>query len=525
MKEDLVIHKLNESHVYIETSIAIVSQLSDSFTFYANNYKYHPKFKAKLWDGKIRLFNAAKSTMLLGLCGDLIKFCKENDYTFKFNFSKTCDYNQDIYNKVINGLDKNKVISLYDHQKVACDFSLRLNRCVIESATGSGKSLIMYVVVMYYLLYGYENVLIIVNKKGLCEQIKKEFVEYAGEYKEELEKSIGLLYDGSKKREGDIIIATWQSLQNQDKEFFNKFNLVIVDECHGISISSSEIQKILEKCVNACFRFGFTATISNPEDKTINELLLKGLFGPIKNVLTNTEGIKRGVLTKPIIHAYKFNYEDIKLRKRILKGSKDLQEEYERVQDYSLYRKKLYNEELSYIFQSHIRNKFISDLALSKKGNVLIFFYFVETHGKVIKEMLEKECVKNGKTLFYIDAGVGVEEREHIRAEIEKRNDLIILASLGTTSTGIDSKNLDSLIYANVNRSYITVKQSIGRMLRILKGKEKVDVYDIGDFFGSYKGKENFLYDHFKQRLNYYSSEGFEVRAKEFNIRENKIYG
>jgi superfamily II DNA or RNA helicase len=521
---DIIIHKLDEVYMQIECSEAIIDHIRDSFSFYASNYKYHPKFKARLWDGKIRLFNPFNRSMYLGLAGALIRFCKENDYSFHFTFSKTVFFQKQILEEVINEIDGNEVQSLWQHQEEAVNFALETNRAVIVSATAGGKSLIMYVIAMYYLKTEYcKKVLIITPRTSLCEQTKKEFVKYYGPDKKQLSENIGLLYSGSKLRDGVIVMATWQSLKNVSNSYLETFDLVLVDECHGASVTSKELTTIMQKLVNASFRFGFTATTSNDDNKAVNELLLQGLFGPIKNVLSNRQGTERGILAKSIVHAIKLKYAEKQDCDLVLRGSKELQKKYEKSGNYTNFRKQLYIDETNFICQHQQRNNFIYDLAIQCQGNVLIFFNFIEGHGKILEELFNRRSKDSGKVVYYISGEISVSERERIRADIEKNDNLIIIASLGTTSTGINAKNLKNLIFANTGKSFKTTKQSIGRVLRSLEGKELVNIYDIGDYFGTFKGKSGFLYKHFQERIGYYLQEGIEVKGVELQINNQGI--
>ena len=60
---------------------------------------------------------------------------------------------------------------------------------------------------------------------------------------------------------------------------------------------------------------------------------------------------------------------------------------------------------------------------------------------------------------------------------------LIIVASYGTFSTGINIRNLHNIVFASPSKSRIRNLQSIGRGLR--KGDNKVtcNLFDIGDDF------------------------------------------
>lgn len=86
-------------------------------------------------------------------------------------------------------------------------------------------------------------------------------------------------------------------------------------------------------------------------------------------------------------------------------------------------------------------------------------------------------------------------------------------------STGINIKKLDNVIFASPSKSKIRNLQSIGRVLRRGNGKEKATLYDIVDDL-QWKTSENFAVQHFRERVNIYSQEGFE-----FNIYNVEIKG
>jgi hypothetical protein len=90
-----------------------------------------------------------------------------------------------------------------------------------------------------------------------------------------------------------------------------------------------------------------------------------------------------------------------------------------------------YQEELDKIVTYEPRNRFISKLTLDQSGNTLVMFQFVEKHGKVLYEMI-KSMAEEGRKVFYVSGEVDATDREQIRGIVEKENDAIIVASLGT---------------------------------------------------------------------------------------------
>jgi superfamily II DNA or RNA helicase len=91
----------------------------------------------------------------------------------------------------------------------------------------------------------------------------------------------------------------------------------------------------------------------------------------------------------------------------------------------------------------------------------------------------------------------------------EKKHD--ILASYGVFSTGVNIKRLDNVIFASGSKSEIKVLQSIGRSLRKGNGSDKATLYDIADDL-SIGEFTNYTLNHFRRRIEIYSSEQFEFK-------------
>jgi superfamily II DNA or RNA helicase len=183
--------------------------------------------------------------------------------------------------------------------------------------------------------------------------------------------------------------------------------------------------------------------------------------------------------------------------------------------DYSDEEKKLskkytYQEEIDWLVTHPKRNKFITNLAADQKGNTLVLFQYVEKHGKVLHEMLEKKIEGNRK-LFFVHGAVDAEAREDIRAITETQNDAIIVASYGTFSTGINIRNLHNIIFASPNKSRIRNLQSIGRGLRKGEEKESCRLYDIADNL-SWLSHKNYTLLHMIERIKIYNEEGFKYK-------------
>ena len=87
--DKLVITKQNESVLQIKCDPSIAEELKEFFSFYVPGYKFMPAYKNRMWDGKIRLYDARKKTLYGGLYNYLAEFCELRDYTLKEEIAKS----------------------------------------------------------------------------------------------------------------------------------------------------------------------------------------------------------------------------------------------------------------------------------------------------------------------------------------------------------------------------------------------------------------------------------------------------
>ena len=119
--------------------------------------------------------------------------------------------------------------------------------------------------------------------------------------------------------------------------------------------------------------------------------------------------------------------------------------------------------------------------------------------------------------MFFIHGGVKVEIREEIRRIAEYSDNIIIFASYGTFSQGVNVRNLHSVIFAHPFKSKIRNLQSIGRILRKHDSKAEAKLIDIGDDL-SVGSRQNIAYLHFIERLKIYNDEQFDYKIQRFAI-------
>ena len=150
------------------------------------------------------------------------------------------------------------------------------------------------------------------------------------------------------------------------------------------------------------------------------------------------------------------------------------------------------------------------------EGNTLVLFNYVEKHGKPLHTLL-KEKIDDKRKLFYVSGETDVDTREQTRAITETENNAIIVASIGTFSTGINIRNLHNIIFASPSKSQIRVLQSIGRGLRKSDDGRNTKVFDIADDL-HWKTRKNYTLNHAAERIKIYSKEKFDYDLHDINI-------
>ena len=477
MRTDVIIGKKNEVFLQVQAEPHIFMELQDHFTFDVEGAKFMPQYRNKYWDGKIRLFSTSNGQIYVGLLDKIIAFCNRHDYTYEFThneyYGTPFEVNEGISYE--GGKDYMRSISRHRPRKYQVEGvydALRHNRKLLISPTASGKSLMIYSLVRYY-VDKEQKILLVVPTTSLVEQMYKDFQDYGWDS----ESYCHRIYGGKEKtNEFPVTITTWQSVYKLERKFFEDYSVVIGDEAH--LFKSKSLVSIMTKLHHAKYRFGFTGTLDGTQT---HKWVLEGLFGPAYKVTRTDELMKEGHLSKLDIQCL------------VLKHPAQKFETYE--------------DELQYIIGHEQRNRFITNLTLDLKGNSLVLYSRVETHGAILYDLINISKRGNRK-VFFVHGGVDTEERELIREITEQEKNAIIVASYGTFSTGINIKNLHNIIFASPSKSRIRNLQSIGRVLRKGTDKVKAILYDIADDC-SYRSRKNYTLNHLIERIKIYNEENF----------------
>ena len=474
---NLVISKKNEVHLHIESDIHVYYELADYFTFEVPGAKFMPTYKSKYWDGKIRLFNIQNGLIYVGLLDKIRQFCKDHDYTYEFKKNEYYGLPFEINPHISREGVKDYVTSISkykprDYQVDGIYDALKHNRKLLISPTASGKSLMIYGIVRYFVERS-QNTLIVVPTTSLVEQMYKDFEDYGWDVGSYCHK----IYAGKERvTDAQVIITTWQSIYKLPRKYFDRFSVVVGDEAH--QFKSKSLISIMTKLGNAKYRYGFTGTLDGTQT---HKWVLEGLFGPSYKIIKTDELMKKGHVATLDINVL------------LLKHPPNKFETFE--------------DEIQYIITHTRRNNFIRNLALDLKGNTLILFARVEGHGEPLYNLINSNSIID-RHVFFVHGGVATEDRERVREITESEDNAIIVASYGTFSTGINIKNLHNIIFASPSKSRIRNLQSIGRVLRKGSNKTKATLYDIADDI-SYKSRRNYTLNHLIERIKVYNEENF----------------
>ena len=491
----VTIEKLDEVYMRVFSDASIEQELTDFFTYEYPGARFTPQYRARLWDGKVRLYDQVRKTLYIGLIEYVQQFCERNDYsiTYKTDISTSNGITHgqiEDYAKSLQPMGHGKPIEIRDYQVEAVKTALDRERTLLLSPTASGKSFIIYTTMRWH-LENNRKCIIIVPTTSLVEQLYTDFEDYSSANGWETKQHCQKLYSGfTKEFTKDVLITTWQSVYLQPKSWFKQFDVIFGDEAHQFKAKS--LTTVMEKMDSIRYRVGTTGTIDN---KKVHRLVLEGIFGPIHRVTT----------TKALMDSNKL--ATLNIMCLILKYSEEIRKER---------KNNTYQEEIDWLVGCEQRNKFIRNLAINSTGNTLVLFQYVEKHGKILYELIKNKAHDTRK-VFFVYGGTEVTDREAIRHITEDESDAIIIASFGTFSTGINIPSIENVVFASPSKSKIRNLQSIGRGLRLKDGKTSCNLFDIADDL-HWKSWKNHTLNHAAERYKTYAEEEFKTKIVEVDL-------
>lgn len=370
----------------------------------------------------------------------------------------------------------------------------------------SGKSLVIYCLIMYLLTIKMRIVLVVPNIM-LVEQMRQDFKDYGWA---DCDRFLTIMYmDHEPDIRCPVLISTYQSLVKRDDSFISRYNAVVVDEVHQAPANS--IQAILGKLIYTEYRMGMTGTLpdhSDPE-QVAKVYEIYGSIGPLVARKPASELMEEGYLSKLKIANLIIKYPE----KACLRN-----------------RNRPYDEEMATIIESHDRMWIFNYILnrIPEDENTIILCYQIK-HLDAIFEHIQKHFGNKFK-IRKIHGAVASDERIEIKGIAENEAGVVIVATYGTMSVGVNIKRLHNVILGSSRKSKISILQTIGRGLRLHETKDWLCLFDIVDDMRWKKrtGKigENHCWEQFMCRLGHYKNQKFEytnkiIKLEDLNLLDN----
>lgn len=476
--------------------------------------------------------------------GDVERVCKtlphlipESEVILQDDPRKTGYYSQlkrEDYEAWLKSLKIPDDISLdreeYSYQPESAFRGINNHVARISVATSGGKTFLTYLYCkcLIDVIKTPGRILIIVPSKLLCKQLKDDFAHY--DEKNDNKIIVETIYSNSKRIAGaKVVCGTYQSLKNYDVDYFDDFTVCICDELHRAKAYSIR-NEIYSKIHNADYFFGMTGTF--PPYKSLDYLHIVSMFGEevvkvtvkqlIDNKIANNVNIKSIQIT--YFNSDKNNPKDkVSSFDEILDNFPEICPEYfdkhqdecsdeESLREFLEVLKqdpnKRYYAEKTY-FQYNLRRTAIIAKLINMFDENSIIFVDTIAYCDELYDFLTRRCPDRH---FEIIHGT-VKDRDGIIQRMrETPNKFVLIATYGTMSTGVSIKNLTNAYIVDGGKSTIRIKQSMGRLMRMLDDKHTSKIFDFYDNIPSTAFRRQAM-----ERLKIYKNE--KLRIEKFDVK------
>ena len=481
-------------------------QIELSLTKKIHNHFFHPLVKKKLWNGDICFVEkkGPQWRIPIGLWREVLQICEDYDLQIEIEGKSRITYSELTHHDFtlwVKEFFKDSKFQPRDYQIESAWKILHYRYSVSEVATSSGKTLISFMVLAYLKSKGLiKKFLMIVPNTNLVIQGAEDFTDYG---LDRLGSKIQQIGGGSKIREDcDIIIGTYQSLVKKEDDFFEGVDAVFVDEAHGTS--SMSIKKIMSKCLDSGWRFGLTGTLT--KRGSAEYLTIQQYLGPLVMEISPKFLFDNNYATPIAVKVVIMDWLDPEIKEKL----SDLKHNSNNIEG-----NEVYNIERKLVIESKKRLNFVVDfISKAQKNSLVLFQSVMNEYGKQIYHSIREKT--QGKEVFYDDGDTEEKIREEYKNRMNIGENKILIATYGTFSTGISIKNIHNIFLVESYKSEVLIKQSLGRGMRQMEGKEKVNVIDFVDDFSTGK-YENYLMRHSKVRIDIYKKERFDYKI--YNVK------
>jgi superfamily II DNA or RNA helicase len=412
-------------------------------TFTIENPVYKEAVKHGRWTGNIEqyiyLYEEIENALIIprGYIGLLLWQCKDSGFNFEF-IDKTRTLEE------VNFEFKGR---LREYQKEACKAIYEKDFAVLQAPTGSGKT----VIALALIVKRKQPTLIVVHTKELLYQWQERINQFLKIPVNE----IGIIGAG-KFKIGTVTVALIQSLYKRVDEVKKHFGYVIIDECHHIP------SRTFTEAVSAFDSKYMTGLSATPYRRDGLTKLISFCVGMTAHRIEESELIKNGSIMKA----------EIILKQTGIETLENPQEQYSRaIKELSE------NQERNYMIAKDVVNE-----VKKKRGIALILSDRVK-HIESLYALISKGFKLNSQVAILIGA-MKQKDRKAVIEQLKKGRIKVLISTSQLISEGFDMPNLSSLFLSIPIRFKGRLLQSMGRVLRTAKGKDKAIIYDYIDMGG-----------------------------------------
>ena len=343
---------------------------------------------------------------------------------------------------------------LRDYQQAAHDAAIKhikkcLDPCVIEAATGAGKSHIIAAIADTFYKISGKRVLCTAPSGELVLQNHEKYIATGSKA------SIFSASAGRKCLQYPVVFGTPGTIKNRIRAFSDEFGMVVIDEAHGITPTIKTIIESMSSNNSRLRVVGLSATpyrlqtgliyaIDEDDKPSSSEECREPYFTKKVYTVRARELIAQGFLTHPTIgalHADVYKTSSMELNKLGKFNSEDIDKAYHG--------------------QGRKTAAIIADIVLQSRdrSGVMLFCATVK-HALEAMESLPPE----------LSAIVTAETPKAERANILKRfkaKSLKYLVNVAVLTTGFDAPHVDVVALLRATESVGLLQQIVGRGLRI----------------------------------------------------------
>ena len=426
--------------------------LTNKFKFEVPGARYMPAVRLGRWDGKVGFFQLGGSSYV-NLLPEIIPVLEQDhydidvtdirEYSTQYAFDKVDEQSYASYVWPPKHPSEGQPIVLRDYQVEVINKFMENPQCIQEVATGAGKTLIT--AVLSHRCEAHGRTIVIVPNKSLVTQTEADYINMGLD--------VGVFFGDRKEFGKTHTICTWQSLNVLMKrtrakdiditidEFLHDVVCVMVDEVH--MAKADALRTLLTGPMSHVpIRWGLTGTVPKEQYEFMS---LRCSLGEVIGKLSASELQQEGVLSNCHVNVVQLI-------------------------DHKEYRS--YQEELKYLLSTEERMAYIARLVESVKesGNVLILVDRIAA-GNLLNKKIANST--------FISGGTKNNDRKENYDNINDGDKLVLIATYGVASVGINIPRIFNLILIEPGKSFVRVIQSIGRGIRKAQDKDFVQIWDI----------------------------------------------